>query len=173
MSNNDFNTLPSCGDFDFRIARDGTWFYRGSPIGRKPLVRLFSTVLRREDDGSYWLVTPVERGRITVDDAPFVAVEMNVTGSGRDQLLAFRTNVDDWVTADEDHPISLRADADGAAAPYIRIRGALDALIARPVFYDLVDLAETREAGAGAELGIWSGGHYFPLGLVPAGTVPA
>jgi hypothetical protein len=168
MSNNDFNTLPSCGDFDFRIARDGTWFYRGSPIGRKPLVRLFSTVLRREDDGSYWLVTPVERGRITVDDAPFVAVEMNVTGSGRDQKLSFRTNVDDWVVADDQHPISLRIDADGAPSPYIRVRGALDALIARPVFYDLVDLAETREAGESAELGIWSAGQYFALGAVPA-----
>lgn len=168
MSNDDFNTLPSCGDFDFRIARDGTWFYRGSPIGRKPLVRLFSTVLRREDDGSFWLVTPVERGRIAVDDAPFVAVEMNVTGAGRDRRLSFRTNVDDWVTADEQHPISLRTDADGTPSPYIRIRGALDALIARSVFYDLVDLAETRAAGNGAELGIWSGGHYFPLGAVPA-----
>lgn len=167
MSNNDFNNLPSCGDFDFRIARDGTWFYRGSPIGRKPLVRLFSTVLRREDDGSYWLVTPVERGRITVDDAPFVAVEMLVTGSGRDQKLAFRTNVDDWVTADASHPITLRAGADGQPSPYIRVRGELDALIARPVFYDLVDLAETREEKDGAELGIWSTGHYFPLGTIP------
>lgn len=82
LSNVDFSTMPSCGDFDFRIARDGTWFYRGSPIGRKPLVRLFSTVLRRENDGSFWLVTPAERGRITVDDAPFVAVEMEVTGEG-------------------------------------------------------------------------------------------
>ena len=166
MSNNDFNNLPSCGDFDFRIARDGTWFYRGSPIGRKPLVRLFSTVLRREDDGSYWLVTPVERGRITVDDAPFVAVEMQVSGAGRDQKLAFRTNVDDWVTADESHPITLREGADGAPAPYIRVRGELDALIARPVFYDLIDLAETRNEKEGAELGIWSTGHYFPLGSV-------
>lgn len=169
MSNNDFNNLPSCGDFDFRIARDGTWFYRGSPIGRKPLVRLFSTVLRREDDGSYWLVTPVERGRITVDDAPFVAVEMQVTGSGRNQELAFRTNVDDWVTADPAHPITLREGADGAPAPYIRVRGDLDALIARPVFYDLVDLAETRADKDGAELGIWSTGHFFPLGHLPHG----
>lgn len=167
MSNNDLNTLPSCGDFDFRIARDGTWFYRGSPIGRKPLVRLFSTVLRREDDGSYWLVTPVERGRITVDDAPFVAVEMNVTGHGRDQKLSFRTNVDDWVTADEAHPITLRQDENGTPSPYIRVRGELDALIARPVFYDLVDLAETSETALGAELGIWSAGRYFPLGQVP------
>src|SRR6185295_20248394 len=98
MSNSEsgprLSDLPSCGDFDMRIARDGTWFYRGSPIGRKPLVKLFSTVLRRED-GEYWLVTPVERGRILVDDAPFVAVEVTATGRGRDQILVFRTNVDD------------------------------------------------------------------------------
>lgn len=164
MSNHDFNTLPSCGDFDFRIARDGTWFYRGSPIGRQPLVRLFSTVLRREDDGSFWLVTPVERGRITVDDAPFVAVEMRVTGVGRDQKLAFRTNVDDWVTADAAHPITIRHPRGDEPSPYVRVRGALDALIARPVFYDLVELAETHEGADGTELGVWSAGNYFPLG---------
>lgn len=164
----DFSKLPSCGDFDFRIARDGTWFYRGSPIGRKPLVRLFSTVLRRENDGSYWLVTPVERGRITVDDAPFLAVEMTVTGSGSTQSLAFRTNVEDWVTADSEHPIRVELGPDGAPSPYIRVRGALDALIARPVFYQLVDLAETRVVGNQAELGIWSNGAYFPLGLTEA-----
>jgi uncharacterized protein len=160
----DFSTLPSCGDFDFRIARDGTWFYRGSPIGRKPLVRLFSTVLRRENDGSYWLVTPVERGRITVDDAPFVAVEMTVTGTGANQKLAFRTNVEDWVTADADHPIRIEHKRGDEPSPYIRVRGALDALISRSVFYQLVDLAEAR----GSELGIWSGGSYFPLGEAQA-----
>ena len=164
LNSTDFSKLPSCGDFDFRIARDGTWFYRGSPIGRKPLVRLFSTVLRRENDGSYWLVTPVERGRITVDDAPFVAVEMMVTGTGQDQKLAFRTNVEDWVTADAEHPIRIEQAADDQPSPYIRVRGALDALISRPVFYQLVDLAETN----GAELGVWSGGSYFPLGQVEA-----
>lgn len=164
LNSPDFSTLPSCGDFDFRIARDGTWFYRGSPIGRKPLVRLFSTVLRRENDGSYWLVTPVERGRITVDDAPFVAVEMTVTGAGQDQKLAFRTNVEDWVTADAEHPIRIEQAGDDQPSPYIRVRGALDALISRPVFYQLVDLAETN----GAELGVWSGGSYFPLGQVEA-----
>lgn len=168
LTDTDFSKLPSCGDFDFRIARDGTWFYRGSPIGRKPLVRLFSTVLRRENDGSYWLVTPVERGRITVDDAPFVAVEMSVAGSGRAQSLAFRTNVEDWVTADAEHPIRVELGADGAPSPYIRVRGALDALIARPVFYQLVDLAEARGEGKLAELGIWSAGTYFPLGLAEA-----
>jgi hypothetical protein len=161
----DFSQLPSCGDFDFRIARDGTWFYRGSPIGRKPLVRLFSTVLRRENDGSFWLVTPVERGRITVDDAPFVAVEMIVTGSGQDQTLAFRTNVEDWVTADAEHPIRIDYNSGDQPSPYIRVRGALDALISRPVFYQMVDLAETRMADGGTELGIWSGGSYFPLGM--------
>ncbi len=164
LNSGDFSTLPSCGDFDFRIARDGTWFYRGSPIGRKPLVRLFSTVLRRENDGSYWLVTPVERGRITVDDAPFVAVEMNVTGVGQGQKLAFRTNVEDWVTADAEHPIRIDQGRGDEPSPYIRVRGALDALISRPVFYQLVDLAETN----GAELGVWSGGSYFPLGRVEA-----
>jgi hypothetical protein len=168
MSNDEFNNLPSCGDFDFRIARDGTWFYRGSPIGRKALVRLFSTVLRRENDGSYWLVTPVERGRIMVDDAPFVAVEMKVDGEGRDRRLSFRTNVDDWVTADAEHPITLREDADGTPSPYVRVRGALEALIARPVFYDMVELAETRSQDGADELGLWSSGQYFPLGRVPA-----
>jgi hypothetical protein len=173
MSNLDFNSpdfsqLPSCGDFDFRIARDGTWFYRGSPIGRKPLVRLFSTVLRRENDGSFWLVTPVERGRITVDDAPFVAVEMIVTNTGRDQTLAFRTNVEDWVTADADHPLRIDYNKGGEPCPYIRVRGALDALISRAVFYQLVDLAETRMTDGHAELGIWSGGSYFPLGAAEA-----
>lgn len=162
----DFSKLPSCGDFDFRIARDGTWFYRGSPIGRKPLVRLFSTVLRRENDGSFWLVTPVERGRITVDDAPFVAVEMIVTDPGRGQKLAFRTNVEDWVTADAAHPLRIELSGAEEPSPYIRVRGALDALIARPVFYQLIDLAETRLVDGRAELGVWSSGCYFSLGAV-------
>lgn len=165
----EFNVLPSCGDFEFRIARDGTWFYRGSPIGRKPLVRLFSTVLRREDDGSYWLVTPVERGRITVDDAPFVAVEMTTAGSGRDRSLAFRTNVEDWVTADARHPIRVDTRAGDEPSPYVRVRGGLDALISRPVFYQLVDLADIVVVDGRSELGIWSGGAYFPLGSVGDG----
>ncbi len=168
LSNPNFSNLPSCGDFDFRIARDGTWFYRGSPIGRKSLVQLFSTILRRENDGSYWLVTPVERGLVTVDDAPFIAVEMEVRGEGRDQILAFRTNVEEWVTADSAHPIRVGIGHDGAPSPYIRVRGALDALIARPVFYQLVDLAEMRARGQRSELGVWSGGTYFSLGFTEA-----
>jgi uncharacterized protein len=156
---------PDCGDFPMRIARDGTWFYQGSPIGRKPLVKLFSTVLRREADGSFWLVTPVERCRIAVDDAPFVAVEMRVSGVGRAQRLSFRTNVDDEVTAGPAHPIRVTEDAvTGEPSPYIAVRAGLEALIARAVFYDLVELAETAIVDGRATLGVWSDGAYFALG---------
>ena len=158
-------TLPSCGDFDIRIARDGTWFYRGSPIGRKALVKLFSTVLRREDDGEYWLVTPAERGRVTVDDAPFTAVELSVSGSGPGQVLRFRTNVDDWVEAGPGHPVRVdhAPDSDGPS-PYILVRDGLEALIVRSVYYQLVELAEVRRLDGEDVLGLWSKGEFFPLG---------
>lgn len=157
------------GDYDMRIARDGTWYYRGDPIERKRLCQLFSTVLQRDDDGVFWLVTPVERGRISVDDAPFVAVEMKVeTGAehgGAGQTLMFRTNLDHWVTADADHPISVNHDPDtGEPSPYIRFRGGLDALIARSVFYELADLAEEVETAEGRRLCVRSGGACFDLG---------
>jgi len=156
---------PFCGDLDMRIARDGTWFYLGSPIGRKRLVRLFSTVLRRDADGKYYLVTPVEKIGITVDDAPFVAVEMAVDGTGEGQVLRFRTNVGDWVNADGDHPIRVVTDPDTAEpSPYILVRGRLEALIARAVFYDLVALGVERGAGDDYVFGVWSGGCFFPLG---------
>lgn len=156
---------PGCGDVPMRIARDGTWFYQGSPIGRKPLVKLFSTVLRREADGSFWLVTPVERCRIAVDDAPFLAVEMRVSGSGRSQCLRFRTNVDDEVTAGAAHPIRVLEDQrTGEPSPYIVVRAGLEALIARAVFYDLVELAETATVDGRATLGVWSDGMFFALG---------
>lgn len=151
-----------CGDIDLRINRDGTWFYHGSPIGRKPLVKLFSTVLRRDENGEYWLQTPVEKARIQVEDAPFVAVEMVVEGSGADQNLRFRTNVDDWVMASEQHPLWLAESVDGELAPYLHVRDRLDALIARSVYYDLVELAEPDPTG-----GSWrvrSGGTWLPLG---------
>ena len=157
--------LPSCGDFDIRIAADGTWFYRGSPIGRKALVKLFATVLRRDEDGEYWLVTPVERGRVMVDDAPFVAVEMSVQGRGKAQLLSFRTNVDRWVEVGPEHPIRVE-EAPGSAEPrpYILVGDGLEALILRPVFYHLVDAAvEERHRGRNA-VGVWSNGTFFPLG---------
>src|SRR5690348_16935767 len=112
-----------CGDLEIRIARDGTWSYLGSPINRAPLVRLFASVLRREPDGSYWLVTPAERGRVTVDDVPFAAVELTVEGEGREQALIFRTNIDDSVTADEEHPLRVAIDhASGEPSPYLLVR---------------------------------------------------
>ncbi len=157
--------LPSCGDFDIRIARDGTWFYQGSPIGRKALVKLFASVLRREADGGYWLVTPVERGQIIVDDAPFTAVELTASGSGTAQALKFRTNVDDWVEADRDHPIRIsQAPDSGEPSPYIMIRDRLEALIVRSVYYHLVDLAVERRDGGRTVLGVWSKETFFPLG---------
>ena len=168
LSNPDFNQLPSCGDFDMRIARDGTWFYRGSPIGRKPLVKLFSTVLRLED-GEFWLVTPVERGKILVDDAPFTAVEVTASGRGKDQILVFRTNVDDEVTAGPANPLRVSYHRkDQEPSPYVMVRRGLEALILRSVFYHLVELGEMREVEGMEQLGVWSGGVFFPLGAIHA-----
>lgn len=159
------DVLPNCGDFDIRIARDGTWFHQGTPIGRKALVRLFASVLRREADGAYWLVTPVERGRVIVDDAPFTAVELAASGTGGDQVLRFRTNIDDWVEAGADHPIRVAEAPDsGEPSPYILVRDGLEALIARSVYYHLVELAVEREEGGGTVLGVWSKETFFPLG---------
>jgi len=149
-----------------RIARDGTWFYRGSPIGRKPLVKLFSTVLRREN-GEYWLVTPVERGRILVDDAPFVAVEVETEGESSDRRLVFRTNVDDRVTADREHPIRVDHDpASGGPVPYVTVRNGLEARILRSVYYHLVELGDLLEIKGTEQFGVWSAGEFFPLGPV-------
>lgn len=156
--------LPFCGDLDMRIAADGTWFYKGSPIGRKRLVKLFSTVLRREEDGQYWLVTPVERGRIEVEDAPFVAVELAAQGEGRDQVLAFRTNVDDWVEAGPDYPLRVEHNAGtGEPRPYVLVRPGLEARLLRNVYYHLVDAAELRWIDGRERLGAWSKGTFFPL----------
>jgi uncharacterized protein len=157
--------LPSCGDFDIRIAADGTWFYRGSPIGRKALVKLFATVLERDADGEYWMVTPVERGRVIVDDAPFTAVEMSTRGQGMAQIVSFRTNVDQWIEAGPEHPIRVtQAPGSGEPRPYILVRDRLEALILRPVFYHFVDATvEERHHGRNA-VGVWSNGIFFPLG---------
>ena len=154
----------ACGEFHIRIDRDGGWHYRGSPIDRLPMVRLFASVLRRAEDGSYWLVTPGEQGRIEVDDAPFTAVELRREGEGRDQLLSFRTNLDDWVPLDPDHPLRTAAGPDGAAAvPYLLVRDRLEARVVRSVYYELAELAEPDPAG-GTALGVWSGGRFWPLG---------
>jgi uncharacterized protein len=157
--------LPiDCGDLDIRIARDGTWFYRGSPIGRLPIVKLFASVLRRDADGSYWLVTPAERGRIEVEDVPFLAVELSVAGQGRDQRLIFRTNLDDIVTAGSDNPLRVETAASGEPTPYIHVRGGLEARLARSVFYDLVDLGTEEEIAGAGQFGVWSDGAFFQLG---------
>ncbi len=148
-----------CGDLDMRIARDGTWFYLGTPIGRPELVRLFSTILRKDGD-DYFLVTPVEKVGITVDDAPFVAVDFEVEGSGKDQTLTFETNVGDFATAGPDHPIRVERDAEtGEPSPYVLIRANLEALIDRKSFYRLVDIGSHHDGW----FGIWSGGEFFPI----------
>ena len=148
-----------CGDFHMRIARDGSWHHEGSPIGRAPLVRLFSTILRRERDGGFVLVTPVEKLEIDVEDAPFVAVEVKSEGEGRHRSLAFRTNVGDLVLAGPDRP--LRAETcEGEPRLYVEVRPGLDALVARPVYYELAELG----IGEGGDpIGLWSGGAFFPL----------
>src|SRR4029450_8659275 len=154
-----------CGEIDIRIRPHGTCFYHGSPIGRKPLVKLFASVLRREDDGDYWLVTPVERGTIKVDEVPFTAVEVNAAGAGPSQTLTFRTNLDDEVAADAQHPIRIDSAADGREPrPDILVRDRLEARILRPVFYELVELAQMRRIGDEEVYGVWSREQFFPLG---------
>lgn len=151
------------GDLDMRIARDGTWFYLGTPINRPQLVRLFSTILRRDDDG-YVLVTPVERWGITVEDAPFVAVDFEVEGSGEDQLLRFLTNVGDATEAGPETPIRVARDPEtGEPSPYVLVRDRLEALIDRKSFYRLVDLAVHHAHDGDQWFGLWSGGRFFPI----------
>lgn len=146
--------------YDIRILADGTWTYHGSPIGRPALVKLFASVLRRDEAGDYWLITPAERGRITVDDAPFVAVEMSASGAGGDSVLTFRTNLDEQVTAGPDNPIRVAFDDETAAPrPYVTVRDGMEALIARSVFYALADRAVENHG----KLGVWSAGCFFPL----------
>ena len=150
-----------CGDVGLKIGRDGTWYYQNSPIGRKPLVKLFASVLRQEVDGQYYLVTPAERALIRVEDAPFVAVEMNSEGSGREQRLSFRTTIDEVVHSGPDHPLSFRAEPDGSFTPFVLIREGLKARLARSVYYDLVAAATSEARGGKDELGVWSGGIFF------------
>jgi hypothetical protein len=164
-----------CGDLPFIIKRDGTWLYRGSPIGRKELVCLFSSVLKRDEAGEYWLETPAERGRIQVEDTPWVAVELDWTrcGSGRNQCLTFRTNVDQIVTAGPEHPLRVAHNAlTCEPTPYIQIRNGLgtrplEARIGRAVYYELVALAVPGCSGGRKCLGVWSAGTFFPLGDLP------
>jgi hypothetical protein len=148
-----------CGNSDMRIARDGTWYHQGSPIGREAMVRLFSTILRREPDGSHVLVTPVEKLDIEVEDAPFLAVELKTEGEGQTRELAFRLNTGDLVVADADHGIVVREKEDGPH-PYLHVRGGMEALIGRSVYYELMNLALEEAADP---VGLWSGDTFFRL----------
>jgi hypothetical protein len=153
---------PYCGEIDMRIAADGTWFYNGSPIGRLPLVQLFASILRRDGE-AYVLVTPVERVGIRVDDAPFLAVEMMVEEAEGARRLIFRTNVEDFVTIDEDHPLRFEQGAAEGLKPYALVRGGLWALVKRALFYDLVALGETRVKDGEDWFGVVSAGVFFPM----------
>jgi uncharacterized protein len=153
---------PFCGDLDMRIASDGTWFYLGTPIGRPALVRLFSTILKRED-GKYFLVTPVEKVGIRVDDVPFLAVEMQKVSDERGRLLRFRTNVDDWVACDAAHRLRFKTAADGGLTPYLHVRADLWAKVTRAIYYDLVDMGEERMVDGRQMFGVASGGEFFAM----------
>src|SRR3990167_2142878 len=158
---------PFCGAIDMRIARDGSWFYLGTPIGRKPMVKLFSTIIRRDGD-DYFLVTPVEKVGIKVDDAPFVAVSLQVEGEGEAQVLRFTTNVEEETVANAEHPLRVGLDEQTQEpAPYVHVRSNLEALIHRNVFYQLVELAVPREIDGKTWLGVWSSGEFFPIGPQP------
>ncbi|SHM31659.1 DUF1285 domain-containing protein [Roseibium suaedae] len=162
---------PFCGDLDIRIARDGSWHYMGTPIGREPLVRLFASVLRRDEDGRHYLVTPVEKVGITVEDAPFLAVEMDVQGAEREQALTLRTNVGDLIEVGADHPLRFEInEANGGLKPYVLVRGRLEALFARPLLYELAEhMSDADPEGAG-RFGIWSKGAFFPVPEQSSGT---
>ncbi len=151
---------PFCGDIDMRIAADGLWYYMNSPIGRKPLMQLFASVLRLDPDGKYYLVTPVEKCGIRVDDAPFTAIRMAVEGEGQTQVIRFETNTDDQLTVDGEHRLRFETEArtDGLK-PYVRVRANLDALVSRALFYDLVAAGRVVDDW----FGVWSSGIFFPM----------
>ena len=153
---------PFCGDLDMRIAADGTWYYMGTPIGRPALVRLFSTILKREE-GKYFLVTPVEKVGIRVDDTPFMAVEMQKERDERGPRLQFRTNVDDWVVCDSAHRLRFKAAADGGLTPYLHVRVDLWAKVTRALYYDLVDMGEERMIDGRRMFGVASAGEFFAM----------
>jgi hypothetical protein len=153
---------PFCGDIDMRIAGDGTWFYMGSPIGRAPLVQLFASILRKDED-RFVLVTPVERVGIKVDDAPFLAVELLTAHANGAPVLTFRTNVDDFVTVDRDHPLRFERGASEGLKPYVLVRGGLWALVKRALFYDLAALGERSDWQGENWFGVRSSGIFFPM----------
>ena len=153
-----------------RITADGTWLYQGSPIGRPALVKLFASVLRREADDTYWLVTPAERGRVEVDDAPFIVVEAASRGERPERQLRMRTNLEEWFEVGQDHPLRVGSSASGEPRVYLGLDRGLEAVLSRSVWYQLVDLALAdldEPSSDDHPIGIWSGGRYFEL-FVPA-----
>ncbi len=157
-------TPEFCGELDIEIRADGSWFYMGTPIGRMPLVRLFSTVLRKDEDGKTYLVTPVEKIAIRVEDAPFIAVEADIAGEGEGQVVTFRTNVGDVVEAGPDHPIRFVEEPEtGGLKPYVHVRGRLEALVSRAVMYELVEAGEEMRIDGVAMFVLRSGGEIFPI----------
>ena len=157
-----------CGNIDMYIDRNGNWYHQGSPIGRIELVRLFASVLKRDDDGNYWLITPAEMARIAVEDAPFLAVELFRTGDGTKQSLSLRTNLDAIITIDERHPIRITINYDtGEPTPYVVLDGTIEAKISRAVYYELVSLCVEKHHGSEI-LGVWSEEIFFPFGSLGA-----
>jgi len=154
-----------CGEMDMVIRRDGSWWHEGTRIGREKLIRLFSRILRKDEDGETYLVTPVEKIRIEVEAAPFLAVRVDAEGEGEAQKIAFLTNMDDAVILGPDHRLRVETSPDGEPDPYVHVRGRLEALITRAAFYDLAELAVEGEDGDGRPvMGVWSRGVFFPLG---------
>lgn len=161
---------PFCGDLDMEIRRDGTWFYNGTPIGRPAMVKLFSSILRRDGD-AYFLVTPVEKVGIRVEDAPFVAIDADIAGEGANRVITFETQVGDRVAAGPDHPIRVDRDADrDEPSPYVHVRAGLEALIDRKTFYRLVDIGEVAPHDGESWFGVRSGGAFFPI--IPTRDLP-
>ncbi|KAF0137292.1 MAG: hypothetical protein FD153_1715 [Rhodospirillaceae bacterium] len=167
-----FVDSPSdCNVFHIRIDQHGIWHYRGSPINRQELVCLFASLLTRQRDGSYWLITPGEAGRIEVEDVPFLAVKMFVAGQGQEQFISVRTNVDEIVTIDRSHPLRMATGpATGGPAPYVMVRNGLEARLSRAVFYELAAVGVEERDEEGLLFGVWSSGIFFPLG--PVESIP-
>ncbi len=159
-----FKELPLCGDYDIRIAADGSWYYQGGKINRPALPKLFATVLSRDEAGDFWLITPYERGRVRVDDAPFTAVEMNQAGTGKETHFSFRINLDQEVVLGPENPLRVEIDSKTQEPrPYLLVKDRLEALVLRSVFYHLVDCAVEETINGKGQLGIWSSGQFFPI----------
>lgn len=155
---------PFCGDIDMHILRDGTWVHEGRPIRRKAMVQLFASILLREEDRQFYLVTPAEKVRIQVDDCPFIAVLMDAIGKGKAQRIRFTTNTDEVFTLDQEHTLSVSTNPDtGEPHPVVHVRSGLNALIGRNVFYQLVELAQQKQIADKALFGVWSSGVFFSL----------